>query len=139
MNKMSKKSDLASRQDIEKLIEAFYDKMLDDIIIGYIFTQVAKIDLEIHLPVICDFWETVILGVPKYKKGPEVMKVHLDLNQKIPLKKGHFTRWLYLFHSTVDEMFEGDNARKTKERASLIADSMLKRILNKNNLHAVSK
>ena len=136
---MSEKKDITTRQDIEKLIKAFYEKMLDDMILGFIFTEIAKVDLEKHLPVICDFWETVILAVPKYKRGPEVINVHMDLNEKVPLKKGHFTRWLYLFHTTIDELFEGENATKTKERASLIADSMLKRLNNKKQIKVVSE
>ena len=135
---MNEKKDITTREDIEKLIQAFYDKMLDDIILGFIFTEIANVNLKEHLSVICDFWETVIFAVPKYKRGPEVMKVHMDLNEKIPLKKGHFTRWLYLFHTTIDEMFEGENALKTKERASLIAESMLKRLSNKNQMNVVN-
>ncbi len=128
MNIKTNKNDITCRDNIEELMQAFYAKVLDDIIIGFIFTRIAKMDLNIHLPIICDFWETVIFGVPKYKKGPDVMKAHMDLNEKIPLKKGHFTRWLYLFHKTVDEMFEGENARKIKERSVLIAKSMQKRL-----------
>ncbi len=102
--------------------------MLDDIIIGFIFTGIAKIDLDEHLPVICDFWETVLFNKHKYKRGPEVIKVHEELNRKIPLKRGHFRRWLYLFHTTVDELYEGEYAYRAKERASTIAESMQKRL-----------
>lgn len=125
---MKKLRDIESRKDIEVLIAKFYEKMLDDIIIGFIFTDIAKVDLDKHLPVICDFWETVLFNKAKYKKGPEVIKVHQELNKKIALKRGHFRRWLYLFHTTIDELYEGEYAYSAKERASTIAESMQKKL-----------
>lgn len=121
-------NDIENREDIELLIFRFYEKMLDDIVIGFIFTNIAKINIDEHKSVICDFWETVLFNKPVYKRGPEVMKVHHELNKKIHLKKGHFTRWLYLFCSTIDEMFEGEYADRAKERANSIAASMQKRL-----------
>ena len=121
-------NDIQTRGDIELLIDKFYEKMLRDMVIGFIFTDIAKINLEEHQSVICDFWETVLFNKPAYKRGPEVMKVHHDLNKKIPLKKGHFTRWLFLFSSTVDELFEGEIADRAKERADSIAKAMQKRL-----------
>ncbi|MGH7885799.1 MAG: group III truncated hemoglobin [Thermodesulfobacteriota bacterium] len=123
--------DIENREDIENLVKSFYKKMLADTILGFIFTDIAKVDLEEHLPVICDFWETIIFSTPKYKKGAEVINVHINLNKKIKLKKGHFVRWLYLFHSTVDELFAGSNANRAKEKAHSIAESMQKK-LNRN-------
>ena len=120
--------DIENRADIELLIGKFYEKMLKDQIIGFIFTDIAKIDLEEHLSIICDFWETILFTKPVYKRGPEVMNVHHELNKKIPLKKGHFTRWLYLFSTTVDELYAGEIAEKAKERADSIAKLMQKRL-----------
>ena len=121
-------NDIKSREDIELLITKFYEKMLDDIVIGFIFTDIAKIDLDEHKSVICDFWETVLFNRPVYKRGPEVMRVHHELNKKIKLKKGHFTRWLFLFSSTIDELFEGEFADRAKDRANSIALLMQKRL-----------
>lgn len=123
--------DIENREDIEYFIKSFYEKMLGDMILGFIFTQIAKVDLEVHIPVICDFWETVIFSTPKYKKGTEVLKVHVDLNEKIQLKKGHFVRWLYLFDTTMDQLYRGNNASKAKQKARQIAGSMQKK-LNQN-------
>ena len=120
--------DIENRADIELLIAKFYEKMLKDQIIGFIFTDIAKIDLEEHLSIICDFWETILFMKPVYKRGPEVMNVHHELNKKIALKKGHFTRWLYLFSTTVDELYAGEMAEKAKERADSIAKQMQKRL-----------
>ena len=120
--------DIENREDIELLITKFYEKMLDDIVIGFIFTGIAKINLGEHMSVICDFWETVLFNRSVYKRGPEVMKVHYDLNKKIKLKKGHFTRWLFLFNSTIDELYGGECADRAKERAKSIALLMQKRL-----------
>lgn len=101
---------------------------MTDPFIGFIFTFYAKIDLQKHLPVIADFWETVLFQNPVYKGGAKAMSVHSDLNRKIPLKNQYFTRWLYLFHSTVDELFEGTVANKAKDRATSIAALMQKKM-----------
>lgn len=120
--------DITNREDIEMLVGRLYERMMDDPIIGHIFTYYAKIDLEKHLPVISDFWEAVLFQKPVYEGGAQAMNVHLDLNKKIPFKNQHFTRWLYLFHRTIDNLFEGPNAVKAKERSTSIAELMKKRM-----------
>lgn len=120
--------DITSREDIELLIGRFYERMMDDPIIGFFFTYYAKIDLKSHLPVISDFWETVLFQKPVYEGGAQAMNVHLDLNKKVRFKNQHFTRWLFLFHRTLDELFEGPTALKAKERSASIAELMKKRM-----------
>src|SRR5690606_3660552 len=58
--------DIENRADIDALMSLFYNKVLTDDVIGYLFTDVAKLDLDHHLPVIGDFWETVLLGTGNY-------------------------------------------------------------------------
>ena len=120
--------DIENRQDVERLVERFYERMMVDDVIGYIFTHYAKVDLETHLPIISDFWETILFEKPVYKRGPKAMNVHIDLAKQVPLRKQHFNRWLYLFNTTVDELFAGECAVKAKTRANSIADTMQKRI-----------
>ena len=116
-------SDIENRADIEKLIVQFYEKVKLDTTIGFIFNEVVAMDWPHHIPVIVDFWETILLDNPVYKKN--AMEVHYDLNKKVALKKEHFTSWLYLFTSTVDELYEGKIATLAKTRAKSIADVML--------------
>lgn len=116
-------SDIESREDIEKLIFQFYEKVKLDTTIGFIFNEVVAMDWPHHIPVIVDFWETILLDNPVYKKN--AMEVHYDLNKKVALKKEHFTSWLYLFTSTIDELYEGKIATLAKTRAKSIADVML--------------
>ena len=109
------KKDIANREDIDLLINRFYAKLLEDNTINYILNDVVKIDMETHLPIIADFWESVLLNRNIYYNNP--MKIHLDIQNKTPLLKHHFDTWLACFNSTIDELFEGSVALKAKERA----------------------
>jgi len=51
--------DIETRDDIELLMQAFYKKVMKDEMIGFIFTDVAQLDLAHHLPIITDFWGNV--------------------------------------------------------------------------------
>jgi len=120
--------DIKTREDIEKLMKSFYEHVLNDMIIGFIFNDVAEFELDSHLPVITDFWESVLFGSGKYGGRNRVMDVHLELNKKVRLKRGHFTRWLFLFNKSVDGMYEGLYAENIKQKASGIANAMQKRL-----------
>ena len=116
------KKDIENRADIELLMEAFYGVLLSDASISYIFTDVAKMNMEKHLPVIVDFWEMVLFQKGGYQKN--VMAIHQRLNEQSPFTREHFQTWLGYFNQTVDELFDGDNARNAKQRALSIATMM---------------
>ena len=116
------KKDIANREDIDLLMNVFYTKLLEDNSINYIFNDVVKINMETHLPVIADFWESLLFNRNIYYNNP--MKIHLDIQNKTPLLKHHFDTWLGYFNSAVDELFEGSMALKAKERALSIATVM---------------
>src|SRR5690606_19166784 len=96
---------IENRADLEIVLKAFYEKLLVDPEVSYIFTDVAKIDLEPHLIKIVDFWEQTLFNTGNYKNN--VLKVHHDLNDLERLTPEHFNSWLSHFNSTVDEMFLG--------------------------------
>lgn len=114
--------DIESRKDIELLMATFYEKVKKDDTIGYIFNDIAKVNWEHHIPIICDFWETLLLNAASYTKN--AMAVHYTLNRKVPLEERHFQRWLQLFFETVDDLFTGDIATMAKKRAKSIASLM---------------
>ena len=117
--------DIETREDIDALMQEFYKRALADEKIGFIFTDVMKLDLEHHLPIIGDFWESLLLGAGKYQKhGRNPMQVHEEINRKVELNHEHFVRWLEIFGSVVDEMFEGDLADQAKMRANAIAHNI---------------
>lgn len=125
------KKDITNRDDIELLMKEFYSRLLSDNRISYIFTDVAKIDIDEHIPVIADFWESVLLNKNVYHNN--TMKIHLDLNDKSSFTKEHFTVWLQHFTTTVDELFEGDIALLAKQRAASVATIMQIKIAQKNS------
>lgn len=116
------KADIQSRADIEKLVQLFYERVRADKTIGFIFTEVVQMNWEKHIPVIVDFWETILLDNPVYTKN--AMEVHYDLNKKLPMQKEHFTSWVHLFTTTTDDLFEGKIATLAKTRAKSIAAVM---------------
>jgi hemoglobin len=113
------RGDIETRADCERLVRAFYGRALTDPIIGFLFTDVAKIDLEAHIPTITSFWETVLLGARSYLGG--AFRPHAVLNAKSPLQRGHFERWLVLWSTTVDELFAGERAELAKAHANRVA------------------
>ena len=116
------KKDITDRNDLLQLLTLFYNKLLADKSISYLFTDVAKIDLPHHLGVLVDFWDSVLFQNDVYRKN--AMQPHLVLHQKSPLQKHHFETWLRYFNETVDELFEGEKAFLAKERALSIATVM---------------
>lgn len=118
--------DIETRADIDLLMNRFYARAMSDEIIGYIFTDVAKLDLKHHLPIIGDFWETLLFGTGNYQKhGRNPLRVHGELNLKTPLRFEHFNRWLEIFNETVDASFAGERSEFLKMRANAIANRML--------------
>ena len=119
------KADIETPADIDRLIETFYRKrVLGDPIIGFFFTDIARIDLEKHLPKISAFWQLQLLGKLGYKG--QTFAAHKELHERAALTEDHFHRWLFLFESTVDELFSGPRADTAKQRAQTIARSMLR-------------
>ncbi|HEX8288789.1 MAG TPA: group III truncated hemoglobin [Pyrinomonadaceae bacterium] len=119
------KKDIETRADIDDLMNRFYARAISDETIGYIFTDVAELDLERHLPVIGDFWETLLFGTGDYQRhGRNPLQIHAVLHQKSPLTTKHFRRWLEIFRETVDETFGGTRADFIKLRAEAIANRM---------------
>lgn len=115
-------NDIENREDLEILLFKFYSKLLSDETVSYIFTDVAKINLETHLPKIIDFWNLSLFGKGNYSSN--VMKIHLDLNAEEKLNEKHFKTWLNHFYNTVDENFSGNNAEIIKTKALSIATVM---------------
>ncbi len=119
--------DIHTREDLLFLMCKFYHKLLIDPTVGYIFTEVAQIDLEKHLPTLADFWEQALFHRGGYKNN--VLQIHHDLHLKSALNKTHFGVWLQHFNASVDENFEGLNAEKIKTKAMSIATVMQLKVL----------
>lgn len=119
-------ADIESRDDVERLVRAFYAKAMTDPMIGFLFTDVAKLDLESHVPVITSFWETMLLGAKSYAGG--AFAPHASLHRKAELRAPHFERWLWLWRGTVDELFSGPVADEAKAHANRVGAAFYRRL-----------
>ena len=124
--------DIETREDIELLVREFYNKVRKNETLGYIFDDIMKIDWDHHIPILVDFWETILLDTGSYTRN--AMGEHFKVNQKIKLESQHFNTWLELFDSTVDSFFKGDKAVLAKKRAHSVAGIMQLKLqqLNRN-------
>ena len=113
---------LETRQDIEDLVNLFYDKVQNDDKIGFFFNDVAKVDWAHHLPKMYSFWETLLFGQISYKGNQ--MAMHFPINDKVPLEKAHFAHWVKLWTETVEENFAGEMAELAIYKATNIANLM---------------
>ena len=113
---------LESRNDIEFLVNAFYDKVSKDEKIGFFFNDVAKVNWSHHLPKMYSFWESLLFGEASYKGNP--MAMHFPVNEKVAIEKPHFAHWIKLWTETVEENFEGEKAEAAVYKASNIANLM---------------
>ena len=119
--------DIENRKDLEFLLSEFYKIAIKDEMIGHHFVE---LDLEIHLPVIVDFWEKTLFKKPVYFGNP--LAIHKILHDKNPLTPEHFRRWIDIFKQKVDENFAGEMAENAKSRAEMIGKSLDQR-LNQSN------
>ena len=105
-----------------ELVRSFYGTMLADPVLGPIFTDVAAIDLEDHLPRLVEFWHSLLFHTGAYKTN--AMEVHLALHRKHPLTRHHFDLWLHYFESALNNQFEGPRSQEALQRARDIAGIM---------------
>ena len=127
--------EIQSREDIIFLVDTFYKQVLTDEAIGYIFTEVAQLDWEKHMPVMYDFWETMLLGNMLYKGNP--MLKHIALDQKEKLTARHFDRWIQLWRETLKKHFTGEKAEEAMQRAEMMRQLMQYKIEQSRNQHFI--
>mgnify|MGYP001362398514 CR=1 FL=1 len=120
------RSDITTRADIEALVNAFYTHVKEDELIGHIFTEVIPLVWEIHMPIMYEFWETVLLHTGNYRGNP--MLKHIEVDQKVRLTDAHFERWKALFFETLDELFVGPVAEDAKTRVRIIEQALKAKI-----------
>lgn len=112
-------NDIQNQDDLYLLVDEFYKKLLADGTISYIFTDVVKIKIEEHLPILVTFWSQAILGTGGYTNN--LTQLHLAVNAKEYLSPDLFTIWLKHFNTAVDENFRGEKAEQIKTQALSIA------------------
>ena len=136
----SAQPDLDSRPRIELFVDLFYQRLLADEQLSPLFLDVARVDLEQHLPHIKDYWCKLLLGESGYRR--HTMQIHRQLHGRRslttadlagavwtvswPVARLDFQRWLGHFHATLDENFQGPYTEKARRIAIAIAANMEK-------------
>ncbi len=124
--------DIENVNDIEFLVDEFYQKVIIDELLGRFFTIVVNFEWEVHIPIMVSFWETVLLGKASYKGNP--MNKHIELDKLSKLEPVHFERWLELWKATVNENFIGEKAAEAIVKAETIAKLMQSKLNSKISL-----
>lgn len=107
--------DIETEEDIQLMVNRFYDKVNHDTLLSPVFNDFAGVNWDDHLPKMYLFWNAMILGKPGYNGKP------FPPHAALPIHTEHFSRWLDLFIKNIDEKFSGANAEMTKEKARNIA------------------
>ncbi len=107
-----------SDDGIRLLVDAFYAKVHLDPDLAPIFDRAIPGDWGPHLSTMRDFWSSLMLTSGRYKGNP--LAVHQRLDGMAPHL---FDRWLELFGTTCDELFDEDIADAFRAKAERIAES----------------
>jgi hemoglobin len=105
--------------NIRELVYAFYDRVRADALLGPVFEQKIAGRWDEHLPKMCLFWGSLVLGSKQYRGN--VQQTHQPLEG---IEPRHFSRWLYLFLDTVEARYEPAAAVRFMEPALRIAQSL---------------
>jgi hemoglobin len=112
---MTYRQDIQIEDDVQTLVLGFYDRVQLDSLLGPIFNEQVQVEWVAHLPLMVDFWSSILLGTGGYKGRP------FPKHAVLGLEKEHFSRWLNLFFETVDAHFVGPKAEEAKAKALSIA------------------
>jgi hemoglobin len=118
--------DISGRTEIEHLVNAFYERVRADEVLGPIFDEVARTNWQTHLPKMYAFWETVLFGSGGFTGNP--VAAHAKLVPLTSMGRDRFDRWLALFRRTVDDLFFGEKATQIKKCAEDMANVIHARI-----------
>lgn len=113
---MDERQDIRTLEDIKKLVDTFYEKARQDELLGPIFNERVGDRWPQHLEKMYAFWQTVLLHEQAYHGSP------FTPHAQLPIHRSHFERWVELFSSTVDTLYEGENALDAKRRAGKMAE-----------------
>jgi hemoglobin len=105
--------------NIRELVHGFYERVRADPLLGPVFEQKLAGRWDDHLPTMCAFWASLVLGAKQYRGN--VQQAHQPLEGVEPQ---HFSRWLYLFLDTVEGRYEPAAAVRFMEPALRIAQSL---------------
>lgn len=107
-----------TRQDIELLVEAFYEHVRNDPVLGPVFNPAVH-DWDEHKATLVKFWSAVVLGTREYRGNP--MAAHRPHR----IVAEHFEYWLSLWHHTAKQHLGEEKAEIFIGFAQRIAQSLM--------------
>lgn len=116
---------------IENLVTHFYQKIQKDDLLGPIFNEVAQVNWDEHIPLLCKFWNSIMLKTNEYH-GNAYQK-HMLLKQFTQFETKHFDRWLSLFKEESVKYLPSDMAVDMIKKAFVIAQSLKYGMVDKRN------
>ena len=116
------KKDISSLDDVKLMVNSFYGRVREDLVLKDIFNNKIQDRWPEHLEKMYRFWQTVLLDEHTYYGSPFLP------HAKLPVQKDHFKQWLHLFNGTVDELFEGPKATRAKWQGERMAEMFLSKI-----------
>lgn len=119
---MGQRRDILTVEDISMFVNAFYNRVQKDELIGGIFNGVLAGRWDEHLEKMVRFWQTILLNEKTYSGAP------FPPHAMMPIRQEHFERWRCLFIETIDSMYEGPLTEEAKGRATLMASLFLSKI-----------
>jgi len=121
--------EITSREDLNLLVNTFYDNIREDELLGPIFNMHIKQEQwPAHLEKLTDFWVTVLLGEICFKGNPILKHRIVDKNLNHTIAQHHFEQWVSLWKSTIDSLFEGSLAYRAKKISESMAIGQFKAI-----------
>ena len=87
---MNERKDISTLEDIQLLVNNFYQQVQVDPLIGPIFHGVIKDRWPQHLEKMHRFWQTVLLEEHTYFGSP------FPPHAQLPVEQKHFDAWLAL-------------------------------------------
>ena len=109
------KKDISDIEDIKLMVNAFYDQIRENKVLGPIFNGIIQDRWSQHLEKMYTFWQTILLEEHTYFGSP------FPPHAKLPVDVSHFEQWLQLFNQNMDNLFEGTKADEAKWRAAKMA------------------
>ena len=70
---------------MEKLLRRFYGRVLVDDVLAKPFAELQIRGLDSHIPVMCDFWETVLFRAGLYRGS--ALHAHRHVHHQTPLER----------------------------------------------------
>ncbi|RNF85926.1 group III truncated hemoglobin [Montanilutibacter psychrotolerans] len=102
---------------LAQLVDAFYEKVRADAMLGPVFNQAVD-DWPEHKRLLTSFWASITLEARSYRGNP--MAKHRGL----PIRAEHFDQWLALWRETTDALFAPEHAQLLQGHAERIGRSL---------------